>query len=97
MGQMADGCTGFPDIVFGISIKHCCDTHDIVLGKTLNWANFDRANVDFAHCIWDTGLWWCVLPCLFAVSTFGTLLFIFGKKENPDPSNEENLKGKTDD
>lgn len=80
--EVADGCTGFPDVIGKISIRHCCDVHDNVLILTRDWGVFDKANVEFAHCVWDSGLWWCVLPALFAVSTAGALLFVFGKKDD---------------
>lgn len=46
----------------------------------MDWSAFDPANVAFAHCVWDAGLWWFVLPALFIVSTAGALLFRFGPK-----------------
>ena len=60
-----DGCTGIPDIIAGISIRHCCDIHDVTLFDTTDWSIFDQANVAFAHCVWDAGLWWLALPFVF--------------------------------
>lgn len=85
MTILDDGCTGIPDVIFGTSIRHCCDAHDKALGSTTDWSAFDPANVAFAHCVWDAGLWWFVLPALFAVSTAGVLLFRFGPKKRQLP------------
>lgn len=75
-----DGCTGIPDIIAGVSIRHCCDIHDSTLAETTDWSVFDPANVAFAHCVWDAGLWWLAVPALFVVSTIGALFFLFGPK-----------------
>ena len=75
-----DGCTGIPDVITGISIRHCCEIHDSTLGSTTDWPMFDPANVAFAHCVWDAGLWWFAVPALFAVSTIGVVLFFLGPK-----------------
>lgn len=84
MTTLDDGCTGIPDVIFGTSIRHCCDAHDQALGSTMDWLAFDPANVAFAHCVWDTGLWWFVLPALFVVPTVGALFFRFGPKRGGD-------------
>ncbi|MCW5722854.1 MAG: hypothetical protein KIS86_17110 [Devosia sp.] len=79
-----DGCTGVPDVIAGISIRHCCDAHDEALFDSFDMSVFDQANVAFAHCVWDAGLWWLALPALFVVSTAGWLLYRFGPKRKAD-------------
>lgn len=76
-----DGCTGIPDMIAGISIRHCCDAHDLALMDSFDMDVFDQANVAFAHCVWDAGLWWFALPALFVVSTVGIALYWFGPKK----------------
>lgn len=85
MTTLDDGCTGMLDVIFGTSIQHCCDAHDHALGATMDWSAFDPANVAFAHCVWDAGLWWFVLPALFVVSTAGALFFRLGPKKTAKP------------
>lgn len=75
MTTLDDGGTGIPDVIFGTPIRHCRDAHDQDLGSRIDWLAFDPANVAFAHCVWDTGLWWFVLPALFVVSSVGALFF----------------------
>ncbi|WEJ33857.1 hypothetical protein [Devosia sp. SD17-2] len=69
-----------PDVIAGISIRHCCDKHDPALFVSFDMGVFDKANVAFAHCLWDAGLWWFALPALFAVSTVELLLYWLGPK-----------------
>lgn len=76
-----DGCTGIPDQIAGISIRHCCDAHDLALFDSFDMGVFDRANVAFARCVWEAGLWWFALPALFVVSTAGILLYWLGPKK----------------
>lgn len=82
MLEPMDGCTGIPDVITGISIRHCCDAHDAALMSGFDMSVFDKANVAFAHCVWDAGLWWFTLPALFVVSTIGILLYFFGPKKH---------------
>lgn len=84
MLEAMDGCTGIPDVIAGISIRHCCDAHDEALFDGFAMDAFDQGNVAFAHCVWDAGLWWFALPALFVVSTAGLLLYWFGPKRLPD-------------
>lgn len=75
-----DGCTGIPEIIFGIDITHCCTIHDATLMATRDWVVFDAANLVFAHCLADAGLWWLAPVALLAVATIGRTLFRFGPK-----------------
>lgn len=76
-----DGCTGIPDVIAGVDLTACCSAHDIALMDSFEMGVFDKANVAFAHCVWDAGLWWFALPALFVVSTAGLLLYWFGPKK----------------
>lgn len=78
--ELDDGCTGIPEVISGIDITHCCSEHDRQLMDTFDMSVFDTANIAFAHCVWDAGLWWLALPALFVVSTVGLLLYWFGPK-----------------
>lgn len=82
MFEMMDGCTGIPDVIVGISIRHCCDAHDMALIDNLDMSIFDQSNIAFAHCVWDAGLWWLTLPAFFVVSTLGVGLYLFGPKKS---------------
>lgn len=80
MLEPMDGCTGIPDVIAGISIRHCCDAHDEALVSTYDLHEFSRANTELAHCIQDAGLWWLGFPALVAVTFAGIWLLYLGPK-----------------
>lgn len=87
---VSDGCTGFFDVWRGISLRHCCEAHDLAWyehpGDWLAWA---RSNVDLAACFWQAGAPEIAILGFAAVSTVGALLFAgIIRRRKPSPAGE---------
>jgi hypothetical protein len=61
-------CTGFPDVVFGVDLRPCCNFHDLAYA-----AHADKitADLNLALCVAHEGLGGIGLLMLAGVTLFG--------------------------
>lgn len=72
----SDGCTGFPEIIFGIDLTDCCYAHDLAWWNSPgDLSVFLQSNVELAQCFTEVGAWWLAIPAFLAVTIIGFFLF----------------------
>jgi hypothetical protein len=87
-----DGCTLFPDGLFGVSWRTCCDVHDAAFQSGTTVGEFLRANWELFKCVSQYNP--VIAAVMFGgVMTGGALFyFVIGRQFKRKPRDEDNKR-----
>lgn len=80
---VSDGCTGFPEVIFGVDLTKCCLAHDLAWFSQPkgDWVAWTISNLELGVCFAQAGAWWLALPAVIAVSTVGLPLWLYKRRK----------------